>query len=125
MHWANLRLADCCLGVRLLDNVPGGCRSLHAVVACFHTAGLTLTPYWKSFLASGSGKSATPCARLHAANFTALSCAESVVSWEPPFPEDALEPQPAPPRAHTTATASVRLIAASSDPASGRRTWPG
>ena len=43
-HWANLRLADCCLGVRFPDNVPGGCRSLQAVVACFHTAGLTLTP---------------------------------------------------------------------------------
>jgi hypothetical protein len=28
---------------------------LQAVVACFHTAGLTLTPYWNWFFASGSG----------------------------------------------------------------------
>ena len=45
MHWANLRLADCCLGVRFELNVPGGCRSLQAVVAFFHTSGVTLTPY--------------------------------------------------------------------------------
>ena len=60
MHLANLRLADCCLGVRFADNVPGGCRSLQAVVACFHTAGLTLTPYSNWFFAFGSGKSLTP-----------------------------------------------------------------
>jgi hypothetical protein len=59
-HLANLRLADCCLGVRLEENVPGGCRSLQAVVARVHTAGVTLTPYSNWFFSLGSGKSLTP-----------------------------------------------------------------
>src|ERR671931_2484717 len=77
MHWANLRAADCCLGLRFPDNVPGGCRALQAVVALFQTAGVTLTPYSNWFFSSGSGKSRTPCARMHSANFTALSRAVS------------------------------------------------
>src|SRR5919199_2643166 len=79
-HLANLRLADCCSGVRFADNVPGGCRSLQAVVARFHTAGVTLTPYSNWFFSFGSGKSLTPCARMHSANFTALSRAVSFLS---------------------------------------------
>src|SRR4051812_50075748 len=77
MHWANLRAPDCSLGVRFELNVPGGCRSLQAVVARFHTAGVTLTPYSNSFFAFGAGKSATPCARMHSANLTAFSRADA------------------------------------------------
>src|SRR5436190_7985639 len=106
-HWANLKLADCCLGVRFPDNVPGGCSALQALVACFHTAGLTLTPYWNWFFGSGSGKSLTPCARMHSANFTALSRAVSSLLLPAPellavptlsFFADPFE-QPAPTRA--------------------------
>src|SRR4051794_41860367 len=77
MHWANLRASDCSLCVRFELNVPGGWRSLQAVVARFHTAGVTLTPYSNSFVAFGSGKSATPCARMHSANLTAFSRADA------------------------------------------------
>ena len=44
MHWANLRLADCSLGVRFALKLPGGCRSLHAATAFVKTAGVTLAP---------------------------------------------------------------------------------
>src|SRR4051794_41558939 len=97
MHWANLRASDCSLCVRFELNVPGGWRSLQAVVARFHTAGVTLTPYSNSFLAFGSGKSATPCARMHSANLTAFSRADARLglavgaAWAGSF-----EPQPPP-----------------------------
>ena len=68
------------LGLRFALNEPGGCRSLHALTAFVHTAGVTLTPYSKSFFAFGSGKSLTPCARMHSANFTALSRAVSFLA---------------------------------------------
>src|SRR3954453_8586664 len=83
-HWANLRVADCCLAVRFALNVPGGCRALHALTARVHTVSLTLTPYSKSFFAFGSGKSLTPCARMHSENFTAFSRAVSFVLLPPP-----------------------------------------
>ena len=103
MHWANLRLADCCLGVRFELNVPGGCRSLQAVDGLRATPrGLTLTPYSNSFFAFGSGKSLTPLARMHSANFTAFSRAVSFLSGAGvpvllavPVSEGAFEPQPA------------------------------
>ena len=72
-HWANLRLADCSLGVRFELSVPGGLRALQASTACSHTARVTSTPNWKWLLGFGSGKSGTPCARMHSANFTAFS----------------------------------------------------
>ena len=45
-----------------LDEAPehGRLILMHALTALFHTAGLTLTPYWNWFFASGSGKSLTP-----------------------------------------------------------------
>ena len=73
MHSANLRLAVCCLGLRFELREPGGCRALHALTAFVHTVTVTLTPYSKSPFAFGSGKSRTPCARMHSANFTALA----------------------------------------------------
>src|SRR4051812_31510001 len=102
MHSANRRLADCSWGVRLALSAPGGCRRLHAFTAFLHTAGVTLTPYSKSFFALGSGKSLTPWARMHSANRTALSRALSfvpavAVAVAPASLSDAAsEPQPAP-----------------------------
>src|SRR3954462_2458635 len=138
-HLANRRVADCCLAVRFALNVPGGCRSLHAVVAFFHTARLTLTPYSKSFFAFGSGKSRTPCARMHSANFTAFSRTVSFLllpglavlpaapeSLAVPDPEGALEPQPAPISATmASAVRDRRLTGASLGRGSGRRTREG
>src|SRR4051812_41820462 len=97
MHWANLRLADCSLAVRFELNVPGGCSASHASTAFCHTRGVTLTPYSKSFFAFGSGKSLTPCARMHSENFTAFSRAVSflvAVLVAVPVAEGAFAPQP-------------------------------
>src|SRR3954465_8317774 len=117
-HWANLRLADCCLGDRFELNAPGGLSALQASTAFSHTSRVTSTPKLTSPFASGSGKWGTPLARMHSANFTAFSCLVSflsaplLVSSVPlvpvllvllvvsvllavPFSEDAFEPQPA------------------------------
>src|SRR5439155_26472684 len=114
-HWANLRLADCSLGVRFALNAPGGWRALHASTAFVNTSLLTSTPKLKSPFGSGSGKWGTPFARMHSANFTAFSCPVSFVGTEPVvvvvlpprealevpvllavgLPEETLEPQPA------------------------------
>src|SRR5438876_7750152 len=64
---------------------PGGCSSLHAPRAFFHSAGLTLIPKdGNSPDAFGSGKSPTPFARMHSVNFTALS--RAVRFLFPPVP---------------------------------------
>src|SRR5262249_52981656 len=58
MHWANLRAADNCLGLRCALKEPGGCSSLHARRALPHPAGLTLIPkVGTSPDVFGSGKS--------------------------------------------------------------------
>src|SRR3954468_258369 len=116
-HWANLRLADCCLAVRFELNAPGGFRALHASTAFVNTSGVTSTPKLESPFGSGSGKWGTPLARMHSANFTAFSCLVSFLSARllvssllvlvclvllvvsvllaVPVSEDAFEPQPA------------------------------
>src|SRR5919112_5692071 len=76
-HWANLRLADCSLGLRLELKAPGGFRALHASTAFSHTSLVTSTPKLVSPFESGSGKCGTPFARMHSANFTAFSWAVS------------------------------------------------
>src|SRR5690349_18648166 len=72
-HWANLRLAACCFGVRFELNAPGGFSALHASIALSHTPLLTSTPKFCAPFESGSGKWGTPLARMHSANFTAFS----------------------------------------------------
>ena len=58
---------------------PGGCRSLHALMAVFHAAVLVSSdePFTTPSMvnspdASGSGNSLTPLSRMHSANFTAF-----------------------------------------------------
>src|SRR3954454_5515846 len=72
-QWANLRLANCSLGVRFELSAPGGFRALQASMAFSHTSLVTSTPKLESPFASGSGKWGTPLARMHSANFTAFS----------------------------------------------------
>src|SRR5947209_7495031 len=96
MHCANLRAVDSCSGVSFALNEPGGCSSLHAPRAFFHSAGLTLIPKdGNSPDAFGSGKSPTPFSRMHSVNFTALS--RAVRFLFPPMPAVLLRvaPQPA------------------------------
>src|ERR1700712_1604886 len=66
-HWANLRLADCSLEVRLELSAPGGFRALQASTACSHPSLVTSPPKLKSPCGSGSGKCGTPLARMHSA----------------------------------------------------------
>src|SRR5205807_1396970 len=74
MHCANVRAVDSCSGLSFALKEPGGCSSLHAPTARFHSAGLTLIRKdGNSPAAFGSGKSPTPCSRMHSVNFTALS----------------------------------------------------
>src|SRR4051812_25212430 len=103
-HWANLRLADCSLGVRFELSAPGGFRALQASTAFSHTSLVTSTPKLESPFGSGSGKWGTPLARMHSANFTAFSCLVSCLSapllvvsvlLAVSVSEDAFEPQPA------------------------------
>src|SRR5207237_5223353 len=68
-HRANLRLADCCLGLRFELRAPGGLSALHASTALSHTSLLTSTPKFHWPFGSGSGKCGTPFARMHSANF--------------------------------------------------------
>src|SRR5438874_2291648 len=85
MHCANLRAVDSCSGLSLALKEPGGCSSLHAPRAFFHSAGLTLIPKdGNSPDAFGSGKSPTPFSRMHSVNFTALS--RAVRFLFPPVP---------------------------------------
>src|SRR5438067_1738316 len=85
MHWANLRAVDSCSGLSFALKEPGGCSSLHAPRAFFHSAGLTLIPKDGNLPdAFGSGKSLTPFARMHALNFTALPRAVRLLF--PPVP---------------------------------------
>src|SRR3954469_18301612 len=103
-HWANRRLADCCLGVRFELSAPGGFSALQASTAFSHTSLVTSTPKLESPFGSGSGKCGTPLARMHSANFTALSCAVTLLAAPlrvVPVPaavlvsDGAFEPQPA------------------------------
>src|SRR4051794_12819487 len=102
MHWANLRAVESCAGVSFALKEPGGCSSLHALTALFHSAGLTLIPKdGNSPDAFGSGKSPPPFPRMPWVNFPALS--RAVRFLFPPVPEllavpvseGAFEPQPA------------------------------
>src|SRR4029453_15153759 len=80
MHWANSRAAACCWGLLLSPVNPGGSRSLHTLMACSNAAVLVSSdePFATASIvnspdAFGSGNALTPLARMHSANFTALS----------------------------------------------------
>ena len=79
MHWANLRAADCCWGLRLLPVNPAGSRALHALMACVNAGVLVSSdePFAIASMVSlpdalGSGNLLTPLLRMHSANFTAF-----------------------------------------------------
>src|SRR5579872_2888079 len=113
-HCANARRAVLCCDVTLPPVNPGGSRFLHAPIAFFHAAlfGSSDEPFTTASMVSapdalGSGNPLTPLARMHSANFTALSCAETVVA---PPPAAVLLPVPAdpPPQPATMRASSAR-----------------
>ena len=119
MHWANLRRVLLLLGRFACAPVnPGGCRSLHALMACSNAAVLVssdepfaIPSMVNSPDASGSGNSLTPLSRMHSANLTALSrlVAFCVAAGCRRCSADAFE-QPAPIRATMARAASGRVV---------------